>query len=160
MTIKQAIVALITILLSLTIISCDTTEVETSKVIQNNKIAIQKDEFKQICDSSNNLVLKLYKHGSDSSNVEELTKLVWQDSIIDLKRIESFRILFKSIENGGYCCCARNHYTVTFYRDKYKLDTYQIDTSEIKDNITLFSNGFQHSYIIPLKDFNSFIRKK
>jgi hypothetical protein len=160
MTVKTIIYVIITMLFPVFLNSCDSNNGDTNNTPQTNKLTIPKDNFKQICDSSNILVLKLYKHDADSSYDKESPKLIWQDSILDEIKLNKFRALFKSAENEGYCCCARDHYTVTLYRNNKKLDMYQIDTSEIKDNITLFSNGYQASYVISLKDFNSFVRGK
>ena len=159
-TVKKIIFVIMTMSFPVFLNSCGSNNTDTNNTHKTNKLSIPKDNFKQICDSSNILVLKLYRHDSDSTYDRESPELIWQDSILADFKINKFRTLFKSVENGGYCCCARDHYTVTLYRNNKELDMYQIDTSEIKDNITLFSNGYQASYVIPLKDFNSFVRGK
>lgn len=159
MTVKKYIFALTIILISLTINSCDYND-QTNDTTQNKAPIVKVDEFEQIRNSSNIFVIKLYDLGSDPSLTQDLSRGIWQDSITDIKRIAAFDSLFQSVKNGGYCCCAKTHYTLKFYKDTNELDTYYIDTTDVKDKVTVFTSAYQNSYIISLKEFNSFIRKK
>ena len=159
MTVKKNIFAIAISLISLTINSCDSND-DANIISQSSPLIKKVDEFKQIRDSSNILVIKLYDLGSDSSLGQDLSNGIWQDSINDTKRIEDFGNLFKFVKNGGYCCCAKTHYTLKFYKNRNELDTYYVDTTDVLDKVTVFTSAYQNSYIISLKDFNSFIRKE
>lgn len=159
MTNKKNIFSIIVIsLISLTVNSCHSHD-DANKTSQSETITIKNDEFKQVRDSSNALVIKRYDLGSDSSLGQDLSKVIWQDTIKDLNRLQAFGDLFNSVENSGYCCCAKTHYTLTFYSNRKELATYYVDTADIKNEATVFTNAYQNSYIIPLKSFNSYASK-
>ncbi len=140
--------------------SCNSTDIETDKTSNHKKIDNKKDEFKELFNNTNCIVFKLYDLSAESNLLQDLTKVIWTDSIKDLKAIKTFNNLFKSVENGGYYCCPKTHYTISFYKDNIKIKTYYVDTADIKNEVTVFGPSNQASYIITLKDFNSFIRRK
>lgn len=158
MSIEQLLYFSITICTSLIITSCKpkgATYRETTPINVNSK-----DNFHQICDSSNKLVFKLYDLGSDSNQIQNLDSVVWENIITDQEKIKRFNNLFAQVKNGGYCCCIKAHYTVSFYKDNKELGLYYIDTTDIKDKIILFGQSYQSSYIIKLKDLNEILLGK
>ena len=158
MTIKKFIYFVLTFSTSVTINSCnskDTSIADTKPVYINSK-----DKFHQTCDSSNKLIFTCYDLGVDSHLLEDLHKAIWKDTIKDLTKVKEFKNLFDSVKDGGYCCCMKTHYTISFYKDNTQLGLYYIDTTDIKDKIILFGQSYQTSYIIKLKDLNAIILDK
>ena len=158
MTTKLLIFLTFAFFASLTLNSCSSKD---NSVVENKPIYVKpKDKFHQTCDSSNKLIFTRYDIGPDSHLLQDLDKTIWKNTITDLAKVEKFRNLFDSVKNGGYCCCMRTHYTVSFYKDNIELGLYYIDTTDIKDKIVLFGQSFQTSYIIKLKDLNSILLDK
>lgn len=118
----------------------------------------QKNQFDRIRTTSDCIVFKLYLLRSTSTVRDERTVL-WHDSVTDSTRLQAFNSLFTSVKNGGYCCCKKAHYILSFYEKGKKIGSYNIDTSEVKGKATLFGNGYQPSFTISLKDLNSVIKK-
>ncbi|SKC84394.1 hypothetical protein [Ohtaekwangia koreensis] len=121
---------------------------------------VDKDEFHQTCENSDRLIVKRYDLGTDSSVVRNLHDVVWTNTITDSKRIGKINHLFSSVKDGGYCCCMKTHYTMTFYKNNTELGVYSVDTTEIKDKIVLYGKSYQTSYIVELKDLHAIISDK
>jgi hypothetical protein len=158
MTLRNHIFSTVALIFLLLMSACGS---HTESVTENKPVTKNdKDEFHQILDSSNKLVFKRYDLSADSNLLQDLDKVLWQDTINAQDKIKKFNKLFSFVENGGYCCCMKTHYTVSFFNDKDSLGTYYIDTADIKDKIVLFGQSYQTSYIIKLKDLHAIILDK
>ncbi|WP_316785729.1 hypothetical protein [Pedobacter frigiditerrae] len=139
--------------------SCYHDEHDTSKKALN-KTKIVRDNFKKVRDSSTRIVIKLYNIDEHSNMMEDTSKAIWSNSIVNFNELKQFDHLFNSIKNGGYSCCPRTHYKLSFYQGKYKIMTYNVDTISRKNKALFFDNDFQTSYLISLEEWNKFLNKK
>ncbi len=126
------------------------------KTINNTKPI---DHFNEVRDSCEMFIIKLYK--LDNPEVlQDMTKVIWKDEIISSKKKLAFDILFDSVKNGGYCCCPKTNFTITFYKKGKELKTYNVDTISNKDKTLFFDKSYQTSYLIPLKKWKEFLKEK
>jgi len=126
------------------------------KTIYKNKPI---DDFNKIRYSSEMFIIKLYK--LDNPEVlEDTTKVIWKDEIISSKKRLAFNILLDSVKNGGYCCCPKTNFTISFYKKGKELKKYNVDTISNKDKALFFDKSYQSSYLIPLKKWKEFLKEK
>ncbi len=135
-------------------------EEELSKVIKEANLA-RKNKFKNIRSNSDKLFFCLYDVYEDCTSVVwDPKKILWKDSTTNVDKITKFDNLFENIKDNGYCFPGSRHYSIAFYKNKVEIDQYFVDTSNIKGKAMFFDGGYQTSYYIDLKDWNSIIRNK
>ncbi len=126
------------------------------KTIHNTKPI---DHFNEVRNSCEMFIIKLYK--LDNPEVlEDTTKVIWKDEIISSKKRLAFDILLDSVKNGGYCCCPKTNFTISFYKKGKELKTYNVDTISNKDKALFFDKSYQTSYLISLKKWKEFLKEK
>jgi putative membrane protein len=124
-------------------------------VIYKSKIT---DDFNKIRNNSDRIIIQQYKLNKPNV-LENLSNIIWKKTITNENEILEFNSLFDTVKNGGYCCCYKTNYTVTFYKKKQELQTYNIDNVSIKDKILLFDRSNQSSYEIKIKEWESYLSK-
>jgi len=134
-------------------------EEEMAKVIEKATLA-RKNEFKNIRDSSYKLVFRLYDYGQDSTILYDPKSIIWADSTTSVNKITKFNNLFVNIQNGGYCWPGLHHYSISFYNTKNNIGEYFVDTSSVKGKAMFFDGGYQTSFCVDLKDWNSLLTDK
>lgn len=140
-----------------------TNDIQKTEIISNKKhIVIYKskaiENFTEIRSFTDKIIIKYYK--LDKPNIlENLSNIVWQNSIKNQNEIFDFNSLFNNVKNGGYCCCYKTNYTVTFYKKNQELQTYNIDNVSFKNKILFFDKSYQTSYEIPIKKWEEFLSK-
>lgn len=143
-------------------IACKKNEIETNTETQKHKESTPLtyiDHFKQIRDSADKFIIKRYQ--LDRPDIaQDLSKVIWKDSIKNTERINAFNALFDSIQDGGYCCCSKTNYTISFYKKEKALQTYNVDIESHKDTALFFDDSFQTSYKILLKEWGKYLSKK
>lgn len=116
--------------------------------------------FVNMRSNADKLVFKRYYLNPDSNITGDYTNVVWADSTNDLKKIADFNHLLTGIQDRGYCCCLRRHYTISFYKGKQELGYYCADTASPRNMVTLFDESYQTSYCIDLTIWNSYLQNK
>ena len=76
-----------------------------------------------------------------------------------LRQIKRFEKLFENSIYTGYCCCPETNLLIDFYKNTRKTDTYFIDTIESKNNVRIFSQAFQYSFLIEKKKWSNYLRE-
>lgn len=117
------------------------------------------EHFNEVRNSCEMFIIKLYKL-ENSEVLEDTTKVIWKDEIISSKKRLAFDILLDSVKNGGYCCCPKTNFTISFYKKGKELKTYNVDTISNKDKALFFDKSYQTSYLISLKKWKEFLKEK
>ncbi len=127
-----------------------------NKPISATKKKLKADKFSEVRKNSDKIVIKFYQI-KNPDTVEDLKNVVWRKSIIDNKKLIEFDSFFKNIKNGGYCCCPRTNYTITFYKNNSEIKTYNVDIENSEDKVLFFDRSYQSSYYIYVEKWNSFL---
>lgn len=67
-------------------------------------------------------------------------------------------LLAKS-KKTGYCCCPNRNLSINFYNKTREFDTKLVDTTEYKDKVIIFDEGYQSSNIVSKTDWNNFLNE-
>ncbi len=127
---------------------------EQTKAMAKAMLKTYYDSIRQVRQSCNKLLFKLYDI-KDSSSIADPRNLIWEDSITGPERIKNFEKIFVENKNRGYYFCYKAHYSVTLYKDNLKIERYFVDTSGNKALIV--DDGYQTSFLISLQEWRSFI---
>lgn len=138
-------------------------DIEKKDIISNKKQVVinefkKTDNFKKTRSYTDKIIIKHYKLDKPAV-LENLSNIVWQNTIKDKNEIFEFNSLFDNVKNGGYCCCYKTNYTVTFYKNNQELQTYNVDNISFKNKILFFDKSYQTSYEIPFKKWDEFLSK-
>ena len=146
-------------ILSSWFISCQKNDQKTRDKLQIVEKPKPIDQFKQIRNNADKFVIKHYK--LDKPDVlQNLSNVVWIDSIKSQNKIIAFNNLFDSIKNGGYCCCAKTNYSISFYKQDKEIQTYNVDIESEKNNVLFFDNSYQTSYRIPIVKWKKYLSER
>ena len=108
---------------------------------------------------SNSLLLIKYKHLLDSTIAFNPEAVLWQVTLRDSSKIDLLKKSLSNSINGGYCWPMNHHYSIDFYKDQVLLGKCFVDTSSYPTKAVFFDGGYQTSFDIALKDWNSVIGK-
>ncbi len=75
----------------------------------------------------------------------------------DNLRVQKFRALLRRAQQTGYCCCPDETYTITFYKNTQKFDSYAVDTIEFADKVRIYQSSYQFSYIVDKKEWINYL---
>ncbi|NMM47621.1 hypothetical protein [Marinigracilibium pacificum] len=125
--------------------------------IENNIAKKYKNNLKLLGLNSNKLVFKRYYLDPDSNILRDPNSITWSDSTVSPIKIKHFNKLFEKSINKGYCCCPFSYYSITFYKDEYKLGMYFVDTLNLNGKAMVFDKNFQTSYFINKKEWELFL---
>ena len=121
--------------------------------------AVQTEKIKSWMSESNKLVYILYQPIKDSTVAFDPKGVLYKDSIHDFSQIKLLNTAISKSINGGYCWPMNHHYSIDFYKDQVLLGKCFVDTSSYPNRAVFFDGGYQTSFDIALKDWNSVIRK-
>ena len=140
-----------------TISSCDSPD-----KVNEEKAASKysKTEFDLLAETSDKLVLKKYFIPRDSNMLRSAINIIKEDSITDITKIKEFGSLFQKSKDMGYCFGQYGHYSITILKGKAILKQYYIDTLGINGSAIFCGQDYQSSFLINLKNWNSWIEKR
>lgn len=138
-------------------ISCNSEETSVS----NKRVKIEDiDLFKKARNECDKLVIKQYQTNDSIDVTEDLTKVIWSDSITKLNKIKQFDSLFYKVKDMGYFSYPSTQFKVFLNKGNSNILTYNVITID-SNNVAIFSDGsFQTSYSVSLDKWNEFLRIK
>lgn len=151
--------SIIIAIIPIVIFSCNSSNnSQIKKEQETNKLTMFHRKWIQMRSNCNKLVVMQYYLDPNSNTTGCKACETWVDSTSNVKIISDFNQLFMYEEDGGYCCCPYQHYSITFFRDSTKLGTYYVDTVTKTGKTTFFDISYQTSFFIAEKDWNTFLR--
>lgn len=138
------------------LLSCGTNS-PTAPIL--SKAGEQKEMISSLISESNKMVYILYQPIKDSTVAFDPKGVLYKDSINAFNQIKHLKTVVGKSKNGGYCWPMNHHYSIDFYKDQVLLGKCFVDTSSYPSKAVFFDGGYQTSFEIALKDWNSVIRK-
>lgn len=121
---------------------------------------IQHDyEFNQDISNTNRIVIRTKKPNQTEGASEEKC---FENNYLetkDLQQVKFIDSLLNKTPKTGYCCCPYTNYSIAFYNNKTKIDTYYADTLEFKNKVRIYEGGYQFSFIIEKTIWQNFLKK-
>lgn len=116
--------------------------------------------FNSIISNSDKIVIRPKKQGENKisrsdSSFESIAVFESEKP----KEIKDFGKLFENSEYSGYCCCPETNYLIDLYKNSKKISFYFVDTIQYKNEVRVFENSFQYSYLIKRDKWKLFLIK-
>lgn len=94
------------------------------------------------------------------------TESTREDSCFDLAlykaekhQILEFKKLFENSNYTEYCCCPETNMAINFYENSKKISTYFVDTIEFKNEVRIFEQSYQYSFLIKKQEWKDYLKK-
>lgn len=107
----------------------------------------------------NKILISIYENRINNKNIISKYAPFTITKNYEVLGTAKFDLLLKNGKRTGYCCCPNKNLSISFYNKTNKIDTYLVDNTQFKDKVIIFDEGYQFSYIISNKNWNTFLNE-